>query len=126
MSTPASSQSAPPSASTPVPALDSKLAELAVGAWKRLYLRFKPLAGLVEAAREKVTKLLVDAGVDNLATKHGTLTLQTKSTTNWEKLARSIIKPELLEQSIPMFTSTSAQFLRAPASWSGESKAKKR
>jgi hypothetical protein len=125
MSTSAPSQSAPPSASTPAPTLDSKLVELAVGAWKRFYLRFKPLEDKVEAARKKLAQMLVAAGVENIATKHGTLTLQRKTTTNWEALARSIVKPELLEQSIQLFTSTSEPFLRAPASWSGEAKAKR-
>lgn len=125
MSTSVPSQSASPSALTPAPTLDSKLAELAVGMWKRFYLRFKPLEDKVDAARKKVAQMLVAAGVENIATKHGTLTLQRKNTTDWEALARAYIKPELITSSLPMFTSTSDPFLRAPSSWSGEAKAKR-
>jgi hypothetical protein len=125
MSTSAPSQSAPPSASTPAPTLDSKLAELAVGMWKRFYLRFKPLEDKVDAARKKVVALLVAAGVENIATKHGTLSLQRKSTTDWQALARAVIKPELLDEYVKQFTTTSDPFVRAPASWSGEAKAKR-
>lgn len=124
-STPAPSEPATPPVVAPTPALDGAIAsrlDKTVNTWRRVYLLFKPLEDRVEVARKKFVELLVAAGVKSFESKHGTISLTTKQTTNWEALARSIIEPKFIEQAIPQFTSESAPYVRAPARWSGEAK----
>ena len=96
-----------------------------VAVWKRAFVLAKKIEPKVEAARAAVVQLLVDAGVpvgDKIETKHGSLSLQTKTTTDWEGLARSVIATDKLEELVPKFTKTSAPFTRAPSSWAGEAR----
>jgi hypothetical protein len=125
MSTPAPIEPADPLASAPASAADNALATKLIGAWKRAYLIFKPLEARVDAARLKVAELMHASGFqlgEKLSTKHGDVCLSTKSTIDWEGMARSVVKPEFLEQLKTQFTSTSKPFVRAPHSWSGEAK----
>lgn len=125
MSTPAPIESASPQVPALASAIDIVLATKLVGAWRRVYLIFKPLEARVDDARGKVAELMRAAGLqlgEKLATKHGDVCLQTKSTIDWEGMARSVVKPEFLEQLKTQFTSTSKPFVRAPHSWSGEAK----
>ncbi|HEY1554840.1 MAG TPA: hypothetical protein VGF94_08400 [Kofleriaceae bacterium] len=99
--------------------------ERLVGAWHRIYLLAKKLEPKVEAARKTVVSLLVAAGVpvgEHIATKYGSISLQTKVTTNWEAMARSTLAPAFIEQLVPQFTKTGDPFTRAPQSWAGEAK----
>lgn len=126
-STPAPSvPAASPSAQeVPAPALGAAIAkqlDKAVAAWRRRYLIFKPLELVVDALRAKVTQQLRDAGVKSFDSKHGTVSLQTKHTTNWEAMVRAVIAPKFVEQLIPEYTTESAPFVRAPTRWSGETK----
>lgn len=121
-STPAPSDSAAPHASSPAPALDGAVADRLIGLWKKAYLLFKPIEARVDAARAKVVEMLIAAGVHSFDSKHGAIGLQTKKTTNWEALARSVVAPAFVEQLIPQFTSESAPFVRAPTRWNGEAK----
>lgn len=124
MSTPAPTQGQTPpnpSGSQP-PAFDAALAERLIGAWRRVYKLLKPLEAKVDGARAKVVQLLVDAGVESFASKHGKVSLQRKKTVDWEQLARDLITPKVIEGIIERYTSTSSPFTRAPASWSGEAK----
>lgn len=125
MSTPAPIESASPQVPALASAIDIVLATKLVGAWRRVYLIFKPLEARVDDARGKVAELMRAAGLqlgEKLATKYGDVCLQTKSTIDWEGMARSVVKPEFLEQLKTQFTSTSKPFVRAPHSWSGEAK----
>lgn len=91
-----------------------------IGAWKRGYKLLKPLEAKVDAARKLVVDLLVDAGLQGIVTKHGELNLQTKTTTNWEALARAVIAPKFIEQLVPQFTTKSDPYLRGLTRWSAE------
>ncbi len=125
-STPALSEVAIPPGTAPAPALDGAIAkklDKAVNAWRRIYLLFKPLEDRVDVARKKFVELLAAAGVKSFESKHGTISLTTKQTTNWEATrAVDHRAGSSSEQAIPQFTSESAPYVRAPARWSGEAK----
>jgi hypothetical protein len=114
-----------PKVDAPAPRQLPENFERLVGAWKRIYLIAKKLEPRVETARKTVVQLLVTAGFkvgEHATSKHGTISLQTKSTTNWEGIARAVVAPAFLEQLIPQFTKVGEPFLRAPQSWAGEAK----
>jgi hypothetical protein len=100
----------------------AKQLDRAVGLWRRAYLIIKPLEQRVEAARARFTELLVAAGVKGFDSKHGTINLETKKTTNWEALARSVIASKFVDELVPQFTSESKPYVRAPQRWAGEAK----
>jgi hypothetical protein len=99
--------------------------ERLVGAWKRIYLITKKLEPRVTAARKVIVELLIDAGIpvgQHIETKHGSVSLQTQSRTDWEAIARAVVAPAFLEMLVEQFTKTGDPFIRAPHSWAGEAK----
>lgn len=111
----------PAPTASPAPAKSTiARAEKLVAAWRRCYRILKPIEARVDAARKAVVQLLLDAELKGIATKHGEINLQTTKTTNWEALARSVIKSEFIEQLVPQFTSESQPYARALPKWSAE------
>lgn len=99
----------------------AKLGRL-IAKWKRLYLRHKPLELELEKARHAVRDGIIESGEKFIASKLGTIALQTKTVTDWEALARSALKPEFIAQMLPMFTRESAAFVAAPRDWGAEAR----
>lgn len=123
MSTPVPEANPIPPGKPTEPALDVASVEKLLGVWHRIYLKFKPLERKVETARKCVVALLVAAGVDSyVSKKFGKVSLQRRTSVNWERLARDLLLPNVIEGVLPKYTSVSEPFTRAPSAWSGEAK----
>src|SRR4051812_10943585 len=73
-------------------------------AWKRAYVRLAKIKPVVELARGDVAKLLQETGGEPFESKHGKVSFRTPTNTDWQALARSALKPEFIDQMLPMFT----------------------
>jgi hypothetical protein len=99
-----------------------KALERLVVAWKAVHIVVKPLVAKLDAARDAVTQAIIDSQLDHIVTKLGTIALQTRTTTDWEGLARSLITESMIESSLHLFQKQSKPFISAPRDWSSEAK----
>lgn len=83
-----------------------------------------PLKVAADVARKKVAEVLVAAGVESVATKHGSITLRRQTTTNWEALARHILTKPVIDALLAtkQFESVSEPYVQALPSWAGAKK----
>lgn len=99
----------------------SKADEL-VAKWKELHIESKRLEPLLNGAREAVRELIVASGENYIETRLGTIALSSRTTTDWEGLARANLKAEVIEKALPNFKKLSASFASAPREWTAISK----
>jgi len=98
--------------------------ENAIRAWMNLHMKLaavtKPIERYLDEAKDRVVTLIGAAGLTTFDSKFGKISLQTKTTIDWEGIARSVGTAEQIEALKPKFTSESEAFVRAPQSWSGK------
>jgi hypothetical protein len=98
--------------------------EGAINAWMAVHQKLsgyeKALQPKIDAAKDKVIGLMNAAGLKEYASKYGKVSLQTKKTTDWEGLARSLLTKEVIDSNVEKFTKVSDEFVRAPQSWGGK------
>lgn len=99
-----------------------KKLERLVGIWKLAYIAGKKLEAKVDAAKAKVVELLGELELERVETEHGPIGFQTKTTEDWQGLAREALDEATIAKLLPRFTTTSAKFIRAPGSWSSEAR----
>lgn len=105
---------------------DTAVLEKAVHSWMGAYVKWcaivKPIEVKLDEAKGKVASMMRASGLDAFESKMGRISLQTKVTTDWEALARTLLKEEVINENIEKFKKESDPFLRAPQAWAGKAK----
>jgi hypothetical protein len=98
--------------------------EGAINAWMTVHVQLaavvKKLEPKLDGAKARVITLMKAGGMESFDSRFGKISLRKKTSTDWEGLAKSLLKQEVIAAELPKWQHESEAYVVAPQSWSGK------